>query len=59
MALILKATILAKGMKQYRWSLKVYHKAAVIIGEITGTKINIDTLLDNVVNECSSIIELY
>jgi len=58
MALIMKATLLAKSLKKYRWSVKVYRKAARIISEITGAKMNTDTLLDNVVGECEKVMEL-
>ena len=58
MALILKATILCKALKKYRWSVKVYRKAAIIISEITGTRMNTETLLNNIVQECEKVIEL-
>jgi len=49
MALLCKASILARSLKKYRWSVKVYQKAANIIAEITGTRMNTETLINNVV----------
>ena len=48
MSLIMKATILCKDLKKYRWSIKVYRKAAFIISEITNTHMNTETLLNNI-----------
>ena len=56
-ALLLKATILAQTEK-YRWAVKVYRKAAIIISEIEDTRIDKDSFLDNVVQECQKVIQL-
>lgn len=58
MALILKGTILAKMQKKYRWAIKCHRKAANIVSEISGTRMNIDTLIDNIVGECEKFIEI-
>ena len=41
-ALLLKATLLAQTMKKYRWAVKVYHKAAIILSEIKEPRVNLD-----------------
>ena len=58
MALLLKASILARHMKKYRWAVKVYRKASLIIYEIEGAKMNITTLLNNVIAECEMAMKL-
>ena len=58
MALIFKATILCKALKKYRWSVKVYRKAAIIISEITGARMNTESFLNHLVQECEKVIEL-
>lgn len=57
MALLLKAQTLAKGLKRYRWAVKVYKKAAIIVSEITGARMNTDMLLENVTAECESVVK--
>ena len=59
MALILKAKILAVTQLKYRESIKVYHKAGIIVGEITGTKMNTDTLLNSITGEVEQIMKIY
>ena len=44
-------------MKKYRWAVKVYRKAAIIISEITGTRMNFEAFLNNIVQECERVIE--
>ena len=58
MSLLLKASILARQMKKYRWAVKVYRKASLIIYEIQGAKMNITTLLNNVIAECEMAMKL-
>ena len=59
MMFLLKATILARSLKKYRESFKVYQKAALIVGEIEGTRLNTKTLLDNIVRESIDCINSY
>lgn len=56
MALLMKATILAKEMQKYRWSIKVYKKATIIVSEITGARLNTEQLLNNILAECEKVI---
>ena len=58
MSLLLKASILKDTMKRYRWAVKVYRKAALIISDIKGTRMNTETLLNNISLECEQVIEL-
>ena len=57
MALLLKATILAKEMKKYRWAVKVYKKASRIVAEITGARMNTEQLLNNIIAECEKVMQ--
>jgi len=59
LALLLKASILGKEMKQYYWALKLYRKAALIVSEIKGAKLNLETLLNNIEAECGDAMKLY
>ena len=57
MALILKAHILVNGLKKYREAIKVYHKACIIVNEISGAKMNLENLINNIVGECDKVIK--
>ena len=59
MMLLLKATIYARSLKKFREALKVYQKAAEIVNEIQGTRLNTQTLLDNIVRESQDCMNLY
>ena len=56
-ALLFKATVLAQKMKKYRWAVKVYRKAAIIIDEIEEARFNKDGLLNQVVMECEKVVQ--
>lgn len=56
MALILKGTILAKLQQKYRWAIKCHRKAINIVSDISGTRMNVETLINNIVGEIEKFI---
>ena len=43
-------------MQKYAWSIKVYRKASFIISDITGTRMNTETLINNIMNEVETLV---
>eukprot|EP00353_Schmidingerella_taraikaensis_P002191 CAMPEP_0185599486 /NCGR_PEP_ID=MMETSP0434-20130131/82736_1 /TAXON_ID=626734 ORGANISM="Favella taraikaensis, Strain Fe Narragansett Bay" /NCGR_SAMPLE_ID=MMETSP0434 /ASSEMBLY_ACC=CAM_ASM_000379 /LENGTH=195 /DNA_ID=CAMNT_0028228901 /DNA_START=1337 /DNA_END=1920 /DNA_ORIENTATION=- len=58
LALLLKATFYMKKGEN-REAIKVFRKAAYMVSEINGTRLNTETLLQNITQECEKAISAY
>ena len=60
LALLLKASILeSEQLKKYREAIKVFRKAAYMATEIKRARMNVQTLVDNITDQCEKVITKY